>query len=311
MNWEKLRRKLLGRHKKAILPTDIKLPVLPTALLEFSRQSVRPDANPKLLGEIIESDAGLTCELLRYVNSSSVGVRQKVSSAQQAVALLGARTARLYLMTTSLGRAMKTCESKLINIQVFWNTNLERAIFAREVARLFGADGDLAFAGGMLQDFLLPILTSYQFDDYLKFWNLDEAQHVELHLFEEKACGWNHGEAAAQVMLSWGFPDDLICCVASHHQRISDLLALDDGLSNSTVVACAIAGLMPDTFHQVPDGIEQLIRLESELKWPGFNLFDLAQKVDSQFKVMSSGYLNLGHLTFLQRLEDQLQESSC
>src|SRR3990172_3796980 len=126
MDWKQLREKLLGPQKKTVLPPSIKLPVLPTALMEFSRQSSHPDASPKQLGEIIESDAGLTCELLRYANSSAVAVRQKIASAQQAVTVLGVRSARLHLTTSAVRNVMKSRESKLINFQVFWNTNLER-----------------------------------------------------------------------------------------------------------------------------------------------------------------------------------------
>ncbi len=309
MDWNRLREKFLGPHKKTILPPGVKLPMLPTALMEFSRESMLPNANPKHLGEIIESDAGLTCELLRYVNSSAVSVRQKVSSAQQAVVMLGARSARLYLTTSALRHAMKSCESKLINVQVFWNTNLERAIFAREIAKLMQTDAELAYAGALLQDFALPILTSAMLDDYLKFWNLEAAQRVGLAEFEQKVFGWNHAEAAARIMLSWGFPDDLICCVAGHHDSISSLVQLNPDLRRSPVSACAIAGLMPDPFQQVPDGIEQLVQLESV--WSEFRVIDLARKVDAEFRAMTPASAAASHLSFLRRYEERMQLSAC
>ncbi len=307
MDWKQLRDKFLGTQKKSILPPSIKLPVLPTALMEFSRQSALPDANPKQLGEIIESDAGLTCELLKYSNSSAVAVRQKVSSAQQAISLLGVRTARLYLTTGAVRNVMKSHESRLINFQVFWNTNLERAIFAREIARLLKTDGDVAFAGGMLQDFLLPILTNQLLDDYLKFSKLQETKPVDLALFEKAMFTWDHGEAAAHIMLAWAFPDDLICCVAAHHRGLGILA--DPELNRTPVAACALAGLMPDPFRQVPDGFERLMQLEA--KWPQFHLLEIAQKVDAEFKAMVPKSSSANHFTFLRRVEKQLQSSQC
>ena len=305
MDWKQLREKLLGPQKKTILPPSIKLPVLPTALMEFSRQSALPDANPKQLGEIIESDAGLTCELLRYANSSAVAVRQKVASAQQAVTLLGIRATRLYLTTSAVRNVMKSRESKLVNFQVFWNTNLERAILAREVARLLKVDPDVAFAGGMLQDFLLPILTSEMLDEYLKFSKLQEQNPVELPLFEQAVFDWDHAEAAAHIMLAWGFPDDLICCVASHHYGLKALV--DPQLSRTPVAACAVAGLMPDPFRQVPAGLDRLLQLES--KWPEFRVLELAQKVHDEFKAMSPASAAANHFTFLRRCEKVVQKN--
>jgi HD-like signal output (HDOD) protein len=307
MDWKIIREKLLGPPKRSILPPSVKLPVLPTALMEFSRRSSEPDATPKALGEIIESDAGLTCELLRYVNSSAIAVRQKVSSAVQAITLLGVRQSRLHLTSSALRTAMKSSESKLVNFQVFWNTNLERAIFSREVAKLLKADADLAFAGGMLQDFLLPILTSQLLEDYLKFSKLQAEQSVDLVQFEKAIFNWDHAEAAAHIMLAWGFPDDLICCIVSHHRGLKMLG--DKELGRTSIAACAIAGLMPDPFRQVPEGFEQLQRLEGA--WPGFKILEIAKTVDTEFKSMSPPGAAANHFTFLRRCEKLMQASSC
>ena len=63
-------------------------------------------------------------------------------------------------MTKSVERALRSRESKMINLRSFWMNNLERALFARHVARLLKTDAEVAFAGAMLQDFLLPALTN-------------------------------------------------------------------------------------------------------------------------------------------------------
>ncbi|MGE3315696.1 MAG: HDOD domain-containing protein [Planctomycetaceae bacterium] len=307
MDWKGTRERLLGPPKRSILPPSVKLPVLPTALMEFSRKSSEPDATPKGLGEIIESDAGLTCELLRYVNSSAVAVRQKVSSAVQALTLLGVRQARLHLTSSALRTAMKSSESKLVNFQVFWNTNLERAIFAREVAKLLKADVDLAFAGGMLQDFLLPILTSQLLEDYLKLSKLQAEKPVEMSQFEKAIFNWDHAEAASHIMLAWGFPDDLICCVACHHRGLKMLT--DKELGRTSVAACAVAGLMPDPFRQVPEGFDRLLELEAA--WPAFKILEIARTVDQEFRTMSPPGAAANHFTFLRRCEKLMQASAC
>jgi len=74
--------------------------------------------------------------LLRHINSAAVGLSQKATSAQQAVGLLGFRETSLSLVAQAMGRTMQGRESKRINLRNFWAGNLERAIFAREVARL-------------------------------------------------------------------------------------------------------------------------------------------------------------------------------
>src|SRR5262249_54980139 len=115
VNWTKLRHSLIGDRNASVLPPNIPLPMLPQVVLEFSRKAEDPEAGPCELGRIIESDSGLTCELLKYVNSSKFGLKVKASSAQQAITKLGIRASKLFLLTTGVQHAMRSCKSKLIN----------------------------------------------------------------------------------------------------------------------------------------------------------------------------------------------------
>ncbi len=279
MDWSALREKLLGKETQSIVPPSVKLPMLPRALMEFNQMAENPDVITKDLAAVIESDAGLTCELLKSVNSAACGLRQKVSSAAQAISLLGLKTTKVLLTTSAVKSAMSTRESKLINLQNFWNTNFERALLAKEIARILQADEDIAFAAGMLQDFLLPILTSESLETYLDFTTQQETSPVNLYEFEQQVFGWDHALAAAYVMRDWGFPDDLICCVAMHNKGL--FILKDAQLASTCVAAVALAGLMPDALRQTPDGLDQLIRLEKA--WPKFNLLKIASQVENDF----------------------------
>ena len=113
-------------------------------------------------------------------------MRTKASTVQQAINLLGSRTVKYFLLTTGMKSALQARQSKLINLKNFWANNLERALFAREVARMLRADTDLAFAGAMLQDSLLPILSNELYDIYVKYCEIPEESPVNITAFEEK-----------------------------------------------------------------------------------------------------------------------------
>ncbi|MFO0917824.1 MAG: HDOD domain-containing protein [Planctomycetaceae bacterium] len=283
VNWTKLRQSLIGDRNGSVLPPNIPLPMLPQVVMEFSRKAEDPDAGPCELGRIIESDGGLTCELLRYVNSAKFGLKVKASSAQQAIATLGIRASKLFLLTTGVQQAMKAHKSKLINIPLFWLANLERALFARETARLLRANGDVAFAGSMLHDFLLPLLSNEKYDAYVKYTMIEQAERPNLVDFERKAFGWDHSLAAAQVLLSWSFPDDLVCCVLLHHGGLKMLQ--DQELGKTAVAAVAVAALIPDVLYQSRAGVEQLVELAGV--WPEFQLEEMAQRVAQQMAEMT------------------------
>jgi len=283
VNWTELRRSLLGDHDPSVLPPSVQLPMLPHAVLEFSRKAEDPNAGPGELGRIIETDSGLTCDLLKYVNSAKFGIKKKASTAQQAITTLGIRISKLFLLTAGVQHAMKARQSKLINLQSFWLTNLERALVARETAVLLKANPDVAFAGGMLHDFLLPILTNENYSSYAQYMQIPEPQRPRLVDFERKSFGWDHALATAQVLMSWSFPDDLICCVLLHHGGL-DMLKHDE-LGRTAVAAVAIAALIPDPLRQSGAGLEQLLELDSI--WPQLHLSDLAERVDGQMREMS------------------------
>ncbi|MBT6155474.1 MAG: HDOD domain-containing protein [Planctomycetaceae bacterium] len=283
MDWTALRISLMGEGKKSLVPARVKLPILPLAVTKFSQRSSDPNATPKELGQIIESDSGLTCELLRYVNSSARGMSQKVTSAQQAISLLGVRDCKLYLLTKAVDRALRGRESKLVNLRSFAATNLERALFAKYVAKLLRTDGETAFAAAMLQDFMLPAITNDLFSTYLPFSKEQEESQIDLHRFEQKAQKWDHAEAAAHVMLAWGFPDELVCCALLHHRGLK--LLADKTLGRTPAAAVAVSALIPDALRQVFNGMDQLIALDS--KWPSFDLMAAAEQVDREFQELS------------------------
>lgn len=288
MNWSDLRRSLLGDRSKSILPPRVKLPVLSQAAVQFAKRAEDPRATSRELGAIIERDTGLTCELLRHVNGSAHGMRQKAATAQHAIAMLGVGQSKSFLLTCALQRVMRNCESKMINLTNFAATNLERALMAKEVARLLNVDPEVAFTAAMVQDFLLPIVTNQMFSTYFEFIKNQNEHRPSLIEFEQKTFGWDHGLASAHVLFGWSFPDELVCCVLLHHRGLGMLK--DPTFGRTAVAAVAVAALMPDVIEQVPDALTQLRQLEKA--WPAFQLNQIAQTVQQQFETLSPGATN-------------------
>ncbi len=299
--WAEIRRSKLAVLKGSVLPPDVKLPILPKAISEFSEKAAGGKATSKQLAAIIESDAGLTCELLRTINSAATGVRCQVSSVAQALNLLGLRNAGLLLTTAAVKSAMSSRKSKLINFQLFWNTNYERALFAKDLAETMHTDGELAFAGTMLQDFLLPLLTSELVDDYVRFSERARQEGLSLPRFEQEIWEWDHALAAGQIFTMWKFPDDLTCCVLAHHEGLAILS--DPDLGRSAAAPVAIAGLLPDFFQQTPQGLDSLLKLDAA--WPAFQLAERLERIAITFQEANLAG-GSRHVTFFDRYQKKL-----
>lgn len=287
-DWSKLREHYLGNTSLAALPPPLKLPALPHAVTQFVQKSNDADVTIKELARIIETDSGLTLEILKHVNSAYVGLRHKASSVQQALSLLGVRQSKMHIVTTGMQAAVRAKRSRLINQACFWNAGLQKALFAREVARLLKADRETAFAGSLLQDYLLPVLTNDCFDDYLRFVETRQDQPICLSEYERQTFGWDHPTAGALLAHRWHLPDALVCCIFLHHHGLK--LLADPHLGRTAATAVAISALLPDQMRQQYNGLELLVKLEE--KWPAFDLERLAAAVDEQHEELGLGVRN-------------------
>ncbi len=278
----------LAKSTQNTLPPTLKLPALPHAVTKFLERSSDPNASLKELATIVETDTGLTVELLRHVNSAFIGLRNKAKSAQQAITLLGMRQSKLFLISTGTKAAVQSRKSKVINQANFWSSNLQRALFAREVARVLETDLDVAFAGGLLQDFLLPVLTNEFAEDYLTFLDNRNQSSETLTSFEDGRFGWDHAVAGAKLARRWHLPDELVCCLLYHHAGLKILA--DGRLRKTPVAAVALSGMLPDQLNQDRNGLSMLFRLQE--KWKAFDVATIAERVDEQQEQLGLGVSN-------------------
>jgi HD-like signal output (HDOD) protein len=288
MDWAGIRSEGLSGFAMTAIPPTIQLPALPHAVTLFMQRSTDESTSMDELAQILETDAGLTIELLRYVNSSFLGLRQKAKTVHQALSLLGRRRSRMLVFATGTEAALRARKSKLINQSAFWNACLQKALFAREVARLLGTDVEVAFAGGLLQDFLLPVLTNDLFEGYLDFVHSRSNHPETLCEFEQKQFGWDHALAGGCLAHCWNLPDELVCCILYQHSGMRILAHAQ--LGRTAVAAVALSALLPDQLRQHYHGLDLLRKLET--KWPAFQLERLAQSVDEQHNAMSVGVHN-------------------
>lgn len=302
INWEQLRRQHLDAANEDILPKDWELPVFPQSVSEFVRLADKDGTSIKQLAEVLEVDHNMTVELLRHVNSASFGRRHKANTVLQALTHLGVRRSKLFLLTAAVQSSMSTVKTDLINLPDFWSSNLERGMFAREMAEKMGCDVDLAYTGAILQDFLLPILFNYHRKSYVEYSEEGLNQETELIHYERGRLGIDHALAAAACMLGWSFPDDLICCVLLHH--LSPEQMEEQGLKNTAVDAIALSSMIPSVYPQNPHALQWLIKRDRSDQ--RFDLFDVAEAVDEQMGELEQQFQP--SIPLMDRMEQQLTE---
>ncbi|HEY3963141.1 MAG TPA: HDOD domain-containing protein [Planctomycetaceae bacterium] len=288
INWSGLLDEALGDFTIAALPPTLSLPALPVAVTQFIQKSGDPRAEIKDLSRIIETDSGLTIELLKHVNSAYVGARSRVATVSQALSMLGISPSRNLLITVGTKAAVQARQSRLINQICFWNAALQKAIFAREIAKMLKTDHELAFNGALLQDFLLPVVTNELYEHYLEFIKARDSNPIDICEFEQKVYDWDHAMAGACLARRWKLPDELVGCILFHHAGI-EILSHPE-LGRTAVAAVALSALLPDQLRQCYQGLEQLVVVEQA--WPALNLKAVAERVDAQHEATGMGVQN-------------------
>lgn len=302
--WQKLREEAIASISELDLPSDLQIPSLPLAFTRFMEASQHPDVDIRDLGKIIEHDPGLTIELLKCVNVASFGVENLAKTPTEAILRLGIPTARYFVLTAGMKTSTLSFDLRLMNHHNFWTESIQRALFAQGVAESISTNKDLAFMGGLLQDFMLPLLTNMYDSDYLDFLNSTDG--ISLYDWEEQNFGWNHAAVGAYVAHQWRLPDELICNIFFHHKMELPLSAPNEEIFE--LFPATVVAFLPDQLGQVPGGIERL--LVADKRSDKFDLAAIAEIVDQKLDSFCDNTERSNSLSAAFDAASRLQESA-
>jgi HD-like signal output (HDOD) protein len=175
-----------------------------------------PDFDVVQVERLLDADPALATAVLRLVNSSAFGLRNKVGSLRQAIAFLGARSLRLVALSFGLvSRLTKGAPAAVC--ADYWRRALTIAAGA---ARLGAADRtarrDEAYSAGLLADLGVLVLTQVETARYAPLYQ----QHVhgpELVAAEEEKFGAGHPQVGERLLRRWNLPEAITDAVAQHH----------------------------------------------------------------------------------------------
>lgn len=305
-DWKTLSDKYIASVNEELLPKSLELPALPHAVTEFVQRAANPHYDITEISAIVETDASLTVELLKHVNSAIYTMRNPIRSVRDAIVHIGLNSARLHLLAVGMKAATRALGTRLINQRNFWNESLQRALFAREIARRMKLDPGLAFLGGLLQDYLLPVLTNAYDKQYLQFLSVPLGQGKELTVWERETFGFDHASAGAHFAAAWHFPADLLCGIFFHHSVEKTLQGTHPEFFK--LFPIALASLLPDQLHQAPNGFQTLIKAAKHCR--AIDLVDVCKTVDAEQMKLAEGYEIPNHLSQLLTQAERTMELS-
>lgn len=203
---------------KELLQTA-QLPALPQSAIRLLELSQDPDNGPAEFAVPIESDPGLTGQVLKFVNSSYFGFSREISSVKLAITLVGIRTIKNFSLWSAVFSLMPNPKCGPFDLKSLWQDSLRRGLFARAFGKLQGMkDGEELFAASLLQDMAVPLLAKEQPQRYLKLLETRTLGESRLSDLERAEFGWTHAEAAGFMARHWSLPEEFAKLIECHTQ---------------------------------------------------------------------------------------------
>lgn len=254
------------------------IPILPDIYLRLGKEISRPTFSMHRIAEIIQSDPLMVARILHIAHSSFFNIPTGVTNLLQALNFLGVdiiKTLVLYVKIFTLKNVSAETQSMLKEIKAHSINvaKLSKAIMEKETddKKLI----ETAYIAGLLHDIgkiiILQMNDKQKHTDYSQKINTSLASQTEIDLF-----GISHVSIGSYVLRLWGFNDEIIEAVSSHHD--STML---DSKTLTLKEAVFIANIFSQEMHGMSESISKSFGAEKFDQW------------DQLFKDDIRPYLNL------------------
>lgn len=239
------------------------LPSPPTLYFEIVKALRSDEADLEDIFRRAAQDPALTAKLLQVANSAVLGLRHKVTSAEDAIGYLGLETTRSLVL---LGHTFSYCDKARtagFSIEGLWGHSLTVGAIARKIAREEKEAPEVvdeSFLAGLLHDIGKLLLAVNMPDQYSRvIARVREAgppssktgNRLTLWQAENEEFGTNHGEIGAELMAIWNLPMTVVEALAMHH-RPTKLLSS----TFSPLTAVHVADVFSYEFSGTQDPLE-------------------------------------------------------
>lgn len=209
------------RDIDSILDDVVTLPSLPTTVARIVELVNDPQCSLLDVGKVVATDPAIALKTLRLANSAYYGLRQKVTSVEQAVVLLGLKVIKNMVFTATVFETLRTEMGAFLQHSVA--TGMAMRVLAESSRAATLSSPDEAFVYGLLHDVGKIVFEQFfptEFKLVAKAVQEDGAQWYEA---ERAVLGVDHAQMGARLAQNWKLPEDLVHAIGGHH----DLAATD------------------------------------------------------------------------------------
>lgn len=197
------------------LVEKIHIPSQPALLMSINQEAQKERCNFDLVAEMISNDISVSSEVLKTVNSPLFGLRQSITSIQQAVGLVGLHRVVGLVRNVSLRESV----GKGLNLEPFWQSATKSAQICALIARTTKLiDAEEAYTFGLFHDAGIPILMQ-NYPNYQSDVNNTSMQSgLEGTKAEDSSYKVNHAIVGYYLCDKWFLPEHICKALYYHHR---------------------------------------------------------------------------------------------
>lgn len=184
------------------------LPSAPKVVRQLIETFEQEDVDVMKAAAFIESDPVLTAKLLKLANSAFFGLNRNVSTARDAINVLGLIKVRALVIAAALGDGFHMVGG--VNMNQFWRYSLNTANISRYLALPIKIDENTAFTAGLIHGIGELVMhmgmpeAMIDLDRSVPMLDLKRAK-AERGLF-----GYSYADVGAALAKEWKFPKKMV-----------------------------------------------------------------------------------------------------
>lgn len=198
------------------------LPPIPVVMAELI-QALNDDIDLNDLGRIIAKDPSMSMNVLKVANSAFYGLRNKVSTIEHAVRMLGTREiTSLCIACTACSVLRPSSRQPTIDLTMFWRHSVATGVFSKLLASELniGLLNNIYLAG-LIHDVGKVVLDRFAHSVYTEVLRLTYSEKISVLEGEKRVIGASHDMVGAWLMEKWQLPA-IFSEVALYHHQVLD-----------------------------------------------------------------------------------------
>ena len=204
---------------EAVVKGFVDLPMHPQIARRIISLAANENSRPEDIKLLMPRDPALACKILKLVNATYYGVPQKISNLNQAVVVLGFKTARSVALSVSVMRILADARrhGRFLR-ERFSKHAIACACINKYVAKKGEqVDPELAFSLGLTHDIGKLILDEYSREEMDRIIEIAEEKKISFHEAEKEVLATDHAEIGEWLGREWGLAEPLVNAIARHH----------------------------------------------------------------------------------------------